>query len=659
MKFGKKFPTLVVCAITLVAVCIAGISLWAYKKKVIKNSPEMMQNTQSMTGMVTNQWYSSLYFTKYSENMFAFPLAYHLGADGLAISYPQLKNTPKTIFGSFTTDILVSLPKASTELKKEMLSADAASVAFRLCSEQDCVSTRIAHGSPLTFITAESPLTLTVAAPARTSAEKFEEGEQLNFLHGTYVVGVFHNDSYMNLSLDPSKTTWDIPLAKGDKLVIALQPIEKNLHFSDLEAEITSTQFNYTNNSTNLETTLSYSTNGKADALIALLPHQWQNLYLSPIGTYQSVRGLMKLYRLPSIPQKLSKPKVLSINEMVTTLSAPEKQQLLALIDQEMKRVNSEQPIPQVYDAGKQVFRIAQLYQIAHELHSPQENVLRDKVVALLRPWIGTLPSDQNSLLKYSDTPKGVIAKNAQFGNELFNDHHFHYGYFLAAAGILLQNDPGFTGQFEPGINALLQDVGNTDVKNGFPYLRGFDPYESHSWADGRALASDGNNQESTSEAVNRWYGIYLVGKVLKNDDMLNLGLVGMSMEQQAAQIYWLGQRPDLFQFSGDYTHPMASLVWGGKVDFATWFSDKPTHIYGIQFLPMTPAMTHITNTTTWAKYHEYGLTNDPTGWNDIYSMVAAANGQDVPDQLPQYEAGNSAPFYYLWVHFWKDHKTN
>src|SRR5258708_3230548 len=363
----------------------------------------------------------------------------------------------------------------------------------------------------------------------------------------------------------------------------------------------------------------------------------------------------MKLYHQADITQKFQLPRIYAISEMVSTLSPAERQQLSSVLEQIFPTVDQEAPVPVVYDAGKQVFRIAQLYAIAHELHSPLEGKLHDKVVTLLKPWVGFAPGDPNSALKYSDNPKGVIAKNPQYGNELFNDHHFHYGYFLAASGILLQYDPGFTGQFTPGLNALLQDVANTDVKNGFPFVRGFDPYESHSWADGRALAADGNNQESTSEAINRWYGIYLVGKALKNDDALNLGLTGMAMEQQAAQIYWLGQRPDLFQFPAGYDHPMGSLIWGGKVDFATWFSGKTTHIYGIQFLPITPAMSHITSPETWAKYKEYALTNDPTGWNYIYNIVAVANGQDVPDQLPQYEPGNSAPFYFMWVNFWNN----
>jgi endoglucanase Acf2 len=103
----------------------------------------------------------------------------------------------------------------------------------------------------------------------------------------------------------------------------------------------------------------------------------------------------------------------------------------------------------------------------------------------------------------------------------------------------------------------------------------------------------------------------------------------------------------------------MASLVWGGKYDYATWFSARPSHIFGIQFLPISPAMTHVSAPATWKSYSQYGVSDDPEAWNDIYLMVAVANGQKevagkaIPTELPKYEGGNSAPWYYVWVKYW------
>ena len=44
----------------------------------------------------------------------------------------------------------------------------------------------------------------------------------------------------------------------------------------------------------------------------------------------------------------------------------------------------------------------------------------------------------------------------------------------------------------------------------------------------------------------------------------------------------------DLEQFDGLRAH-VVSLNWGGKRDYATWFSPEPSAMLGIQLLPMGP----------------------------------------------------------------------
>ena len=38
----------------------------------------------------------------------------------------------------------------------------------------------------------------------------------------------------------------------------------------------------------------------------------------------------------------------------------------------------------------------------------------------------------------------------------------------------------------------------------------------------------------------------------------------------------------------------MVSLNWGGKRDYATWFSPEPNAILGIQLIPMGPVQTYL-----------------------------------------------------------------
>jgi endoglucanase Acf2 len=66
-----------------------------------------------------------------------------------------------------------------------------------------------------------------------------------------------------------------------------------------------------------------------------------------------------------------------------------------------------------------------------------------------------------------------------------------------------------------------------------------------------------------------------------------------LSGETASALAYWIA--PDLTgdRFQG-FAHPMVSLNWGGKRDFATWFSAEPSAIIGIHLIPMSPVSTYL-----------------------------------------------------------------
>ena len=125
-------------------------------------------------------------------------------------------------------------------------------------------------------------------------------------------------------------------------------------------------------------------------------------------------------------------------------------------------------------------------------------------------------------------------------GSDEFNDHHFHYGYFIYAAAILAQYDADFLSAHKDGINLLVADIANYKTGEELPLRRAYDPYAGHSWASGAAPFSDGNNQESSSEAINAWTGVALWGEVSGNDALeMQAGWL-LSNEALTAQRYWL-----------------------------------------------------------------------------------------------------------------------
>jgi endoglucanase Acf2 len=121
-----------------------------------------------------------------------------------------------------------------------------------------------------------------------------------------------------------------------------------------------------------------------------------------------------------------------------------------------------------------------------------------------------------------------------------------------------------------------------------FPTARLYDPYFSHSWASGFSPFADGNNQESSSEAVNAWNGLALWAQATKDPALETEARWMLSGETASALAYWVA--PDLHDpaFAG-FDHDMVSLNWGAKRDFATWFSPDPNAVVAIQLVPMGP----------------------------------------------------------------------
>jgi hypothetical protein len=145
-----------------------------------------------------------------------------------------------------------------------------------------------------------------------------------------------------------------------------------------------------------------------------------------------------------------------------------------------------------------------------------------------------------------------------------FNDHHFHYGYFLRAAAMIGRSDPAWLQAYLPMIDALRRDVATYDRSDSsYPFLREFSPFYGHSWANGTSDAG-GNDQESTSEAVNFAVGLVELGLLTGNDAWRDLGLYMFEEEILAAEQYWFNQDADLTQspasgiFNGNWP---ASLV--------------------------------------------------------------------------------------------------
>jgi len=196
------------------------------------------------------------------------------------------------------------------------------------------------------------------------------------------------------------------------------------------------------------------------------------------------------------------------------------------------------------------------------------------------------------------------------FGNGYYNDHHFHYGYFISAAAAVAHFDHEWGKKYFEQVLLMVRDIANPSEKDiHFPLFRHKDWYQGSSWASGITMpVFNGKNQESSSEAIAAYEAVGLYGKVMKqiwqeeNNDastatsqqIADVGRLLTATELASARRYW--HVPDVKNddelqriYPEGYRQPVIGILWQTMAQFGTWFGAQPYLPIGIQLLPLTP----------------------------------------------------------------------
>ncbi|KAG6617055.1 putative endo-1,3(4)-beta-glucanase [Phytophthora cinnamomi] len=248
------------------------------------------------------------------------------------------------------------------------------------------------------------------------------------------------------------------------------------------------------------------------------------------------------------------------------------------------------------YYFGKEIGRQARLVLIADKL---DEKEIRDEILDKLEEWLTPWMLGQNGdHFVYDRSWGGLCSLNGlkgvfwmtDFGNGWYNDHHFHYGYFLYAVAVVGKFRPDFVKTHRTAVMSIVRDIASPDQSDTyFPFTRHFSWFDSHSFASGVYTLDGGKSQESVSEAINAYYGVYLVGKSFKVPEVERMGHLLLAMEIRGALTYW--QMPSS---SGIYepiyaANKMTGQVAATKVSYTTWFGPQVEHIHLINMIPFTP----------------------------------------------------------------------
>ena len=194
-----------------------------------------------------------------------------------------------------------------------------------------------------------------------------------------------------------------------------------------------------------------------------------------------------------------------------------------------------------------------------------------------------------------------------------------------------------------------------------FPFLRNFDPYAGHSWASGHARFGDGNNNESSSEAMNAWCGLILWGEATGDTALRDLGVYLFTTEMNAIQEYWFDVHGE--NFPKTYPASVVTMIWGGKGANATWFSADPQLVHGINLLPIHGGSLYLGLYPEYVEKNYRALVAEHksdafTSWPDITWMYRALT--NAPDAVrlceaagagAKIEGGNSAANLAHWIY--------
>lgn len=627
--------------------------------------------------MPTNDWWSSLAWMPFSERHYPHPLAVCAAAQGLRVYYPGPRITADNaaIFGFMPPDhgdltLGHSACREFPEARVSDFSDWFVSAAFGDAAAGMIVS--YGHGCPFVFAT------YTGGVPTVTcrTAPRIWSGDR-----NSPVLGITIDGCHYGL-FGPSDATWEgldgnvwtcrtrksyfslAILPDANESTLTLFRRHAYAHVCD-----TRVAWSYDEKSATVTTDYSVSTVAHEgdvhDTIFALYPHQWRHTTAPRLpGQYASVRGSMQLTAGSSFQTALQFPGVLPCLPDIGGCDRAIIAKMLA-----SEAAAAVPGVKDTYGEGKWLGKQATLLPIAEQYHlSTVAATLQDQLRQRLETWFTATDSAgklKQAGLFYYNAPWGtLIGYPASFGTDTeLNDHHFHYGYFIRAAAEIAMRDAEWASDARYGtvVKWLIRDVASPDRDDPrFPFLRNFDPYAGHSWASGHAKFGDGNNNESSSEAMNAWYGVLLWGQATGDRSLRDLGIYLYTTELSAIEEYWFDVHDE--NHPASYRPSVVTMVWGGKGANGTWFSANPEMIHGINWLPLHGGSLYLGRFPDYADKNYRALVEENSGtqwdaWSDLIWMYRALSHAD--DALLQCQAGigrlrpepgNSLANTYHWV---------
>ncbi|KAG0345916.1 hypothetical protein BG005_001042 [Podila minutissima] len=295
-----------------------------------------------------------------------------------------------------------------------------------------------------------------------------------------------------------------------------------------------------------------------------------------------------------------------------------------------------------MYFAGKGLAKFALLCLVTKDVLQDTTGVYDKCLADLKKAFQRFMHNQQQYPLVYDTTWKGLISSQglekgalADFGNSWYNDHHYHYGYFIHTAAIIRHLDPLWaSSEINSFVHGLLRDVANPSSSDPhFPVFRSFDWFMGHSWSQGIFVSLDGKDEESTSEDINLYYAMSLWARVSANPELDRLGEVMLTIARRSIQAYFLMEADNENQPAAFVRNHVTGILFENKVDHTTYFSPRIECIQGIQMIPATPALPMVRRKEfvqqEWDGLLRARVDQIEDGWRSILMMNYATVDKD------------------------------
>ncbi|MCY3021396.1 MAG: glycosyl hydrolase [Planctomycetota bacterium] len=651
-----------------------------------KEPPATIYKTDNVRGPVpTGDWWSSLAWLPFSEPLYAHPLVLRAEPEGMRVYHADKITANKVgIFGPMAAgknDLVLGHSARARFPDARLQDFSDWFVTASFAADGKGMKVTCGHGSPYVYAVYEGgDPTLSFA----NAPEVWAGGPDKP------VLGLKVNGKPYGL-FGPSGCNWaglgskSLTCNLGGKnyFSIALLP-DKSPATLDLfaryaYAHVTGSKiaWSYDEKTATVATRFSLTTKAfegqETATLYALYPHQWmrtQDKTMAAVGgtespAYPSVRGQMRVMCGNGFATQMVFPGVLPSLPDQGTYDKAVLRKIIAVAV-----AKKDNDLKDTYWGGKRLGWLATLLPIAEEARANAcAAQLRLELRERLEEWFSAAgPSGQpksKGCFYLNKTWGTLIGYPASYGSDTdLSDHHFHYGYFVRAAAELARHDPAWAGAENWGamVRLLIRDIASPDHDDPlFPFLRTMDPYAGHSWASGKAAFFDGNNNESSSEAMNAWTGVVLFGQAVGDTKLRDLGIYLYTTEMEAINQYWFDvenrHRP------ASYTPSVVTMVWGGKSVNETWFSNKPPVVHGINWLPFHGGSLYLGRYPEYTRRNYQALVDENNGdkfdeWACLAMMYRALH--DPADAVLQYDAnpdgyalegGNSRANVYHWIH--------